>query len=710
MILGMEMDEVSCALNEDDASSCSNLEHLPRALFDAIDRNDLERFVGLLDQVSGEPMRKQLHNGRYTMLQYTCIEGGHHEFAREILRRKFSPNETGPGENLPPFLLAAEYGRNNVLQMLLDNEWTNLGATDVHRGMQSGLHKVVLMEHRGGENCDHLACMNAMLALIGENERKAASRGLLLNALDFKGNTPLHYAAARLKREVGELEEEMTLQLLRAGSDIGIQNDEEEPAFRRIPADILESFLDECITTNRREPFEKDFALKFKYKFLIPSRARPGGIVGQFNRYVEEPLLMLSQSDDHRRLLKHPILASCIYLMWFRIKWIFYANFSIYAIFVLLMTVYIMDLIGSTSNELEGVCCTSAFMNIMLFVLTTKEFIHIFMSLGKYVKIPINIPKLFFIILSGVLLWVDTDKYSLAQVSSLTLLLMWIELALILGQHPRFITYLIMFKTVAVNFFFFISTYFMIVLAFSFSFYILFHDVDYELQRRYASRLGAPVRYFASPWMTFIKTCLMMLGEFELSSLPFSASPFISQVIFCAFVLLISMVLINLVNGLAVSDTQAIMEKAEIIGYVSQIEVFSQMEAIMLDVPRLFHLFRCFLICRGREICRLNKFGPWGKTVRLGFCGWTHVFWKWKEIEVLVNQGGLIQRCACIKCVPQCINRLMDKRVIKRAVMITSKKGKKPHTLDDIHKRLKNVENLLLKLSNSSNTNSAGEG
>ena len=54
---------------------------------------------------------------------------------------------------------------------------------------------------------------------------------------------------------------------------------------------------------------------------------------------------------------------------------------------------------------------------------------------------------------------------------------------------------------------------------------------------------------------------------------------------FLAFVFLIVVVLMNLLNGLAVSDTGLIRDKAENFSYRSQVETISTLESMLLGDP-----------------------------------------------------------------------------------------------------------------------------
>ena len=63
--------------------------------------------------------------------------------------------------------------------------------------------------------------------------------------------------------------------------------------------------------------------------------------------------------------------------------------------------------------------------------------------------------------------------------------------------------------------------------------------------------------FFDNPFLTFVKSLTMFVGELEFSAIPIdresSLMP-LSYLYFLAFVLLIVVVLMNLLNGLAVSD------------------------------------------------------------------------------------------------------------------------------------------------------------
>ena len=80
----------------------------------------------------------------------------------------------------------------------------------------------------------------------------------------------------------------------------------------------------------------------------------------------------------------------------------------------------------------------------------------------------------------------------------------------------------------------------------------------------------------------------MFVGELEFSDIPIDPDSKLSWLAFSflvTFVFLIVVILMNLLNGLAVSDTGMIMEQAEIVSYISRVETISHLESILLGDP-----------------------------------------------------------------------------------------------------------------------------
>ena len=138
-----------------------------------------------------------------------------------------------------------------------------------------------------------------------------------------------------------------------------------------------------------------------------------------------------------------------------------------------------------------------------------------------------------------------------------------------------------MFYTVFVTFFKFLLWYSFFVIAFALSFYVMFHT-DHKNGTK-----NDDYPFFDEIGTSLLKAAAMFVGELEFSDIPFTENA-ISKILFVAFIFLIVVVLMNLLNGLAVSDTGIIMEKAEIVSFTTRVETISYMESVLLGDPFQF--------------------------------------------------------------------------------------------------------------------------
>ncbi|GLH05722.1 Transient receptor potential channel pyrexia, partial [Gryllus bimaculatus] len=130
------------------------------------------------------------------------------------------------------------------------------------------------------------------------------------------------------------------------------------------------------------------------------------------------------------------------------------------------------------------------------------------------------------------------------HVAAVGIFLTWLELLLLVGRFPVFGLYVQMFATVALNFARFLLAYSCLLIAFSLSFGVLFPDY----------------KAFSHVLWSLMKTVVMMSGELEFEDIFYGdtsvAYPGTAHFVFLAFVLLVTVVLTNLLLGLAVSDIQ----------------------------------------------------------------------------------------------------------------------------------------------------------
>ena len=234
----------------------------------------------------------------------------------------------------------------------------------------------------------------------------------------------------------------------------------------------------------------------------------------------------------------------------------------------------------------------------LICILGIVEIFQILVSLKRYVLSIENWIEVIMIVIVSVLLSNEGGNFDLNRsLASIAILLSWAKVITLIGKHPRnnrLNIYVTMFFTVLTSFFYFLIWYGLFIVAFGISFYIMLHtDVEGRVKKE------DEYVYFNTTFLSVVKTLTMFVGELEFSDIPIdlesSLAP-LNYIFFLSFVFLIVVVLMNLLNGLAVSDTAAIQKQAEIFSHLSRVESISYLESILLgdpfdflsNVPRLF--------------------------------------------------------------------------------------------------------------------------
>jgi len=253
-------------------------------------------------------------------------------------------------------------------------------------------------------------------------------------------------------------------------------------------------------------------------------------------------------------------------------------------------------------------------LGAFIILLLIRECLELSVSAKRYLSSLENWTEMTIVVLVSVLLINDCSQFELNRhLAAFSIVLSWAELIVMLGRHPKlkeYNIYVTMFLKVLKTFFFFLAWYSLFIVAFGLGFFILLHKTDDE-----------PVGdddyvFFNKAWLSLVKTTTMFVGELEFGDIPIDLeSQFapLAYVFFLSFVFLIVVVLMNLLNGLAVSDTGDIRDKAEIFSYRSQVETISTFESMLLgdpfdflsNVPALLsHLPSCSLL---RQLYRSNS-------------------------------------------------------------------------------------------------------
>ena len=531
-----------------------------------------------------EYVDEETNNG--TLLQFACKLNSKN-IVKHLIEEGATVTKTSESNKMEPISIAALYGFHEIFKILLDS----------HTHVSSEI-LITLLKYIDGynmEDTNHELCLEALLQ---------SDKNLDVNySSSNDGNTPLHYAARYADGK-------FALALLNKGASLA---DEDRFGFLPIEdldAGTLEEHFNNCVTVKPESKYNKQNTIvTFDYSTLVPSRA-PDNLNNlkkeKFNQDIElethtrlpddrrhfsaetNVIGKISDSPELRHLLCHPLVTSFLCVKWRRMEWLFYINLFLYIAFCISLILYIFFVYNNTNQYPNGnpPLFTLLIMTYLLIIL--RELFQIFTNMRIYFRQFDNWLELSIIGTTAVIIFHNDPGETTAKLfSSLTILLTAVAFMLQIGLHPRMSTYVVMFRTVTFNFFKFLLWYSLLIIAFALTFYKLFSD-DNEPSTEINSKHNTSTEeeeqnFFENPSLTFIKTVVMLTGEFDASSINFNSVT--SQLTFLAFVFMITIVLFNLLNALAVSDTQIIKNNSKIIGYQERIKRIIYMEHMFLSDP-----------------------------------------------------------------------------------------------------------------------------
>lgn len=635
-------------------------------------------------------------------LELACRNAGCTEFVKLLLQHGADPNTLNPVLQETPLHIAAELGYYEILQLLLHDARINVNA--LNGSHQTALHVVV---NKCGEACnDDVARYRQCVGLLLDwpSNVKEWTTGtadpqqpLDVNTVDWLGNTALHYAAQNTDQYT-------ILTLLEHGSYIGSINHAGDTPLSGIEPETLEKFF------NTRLKMPSDESLLFKYDFLVPA-GKLDSVLMENNFLSEDrddvmmklsspspemdPLVQINHSPKLRHLLLHPILSSFIQLKWQLTQKFYYYNVAFYVVFAFLLTFIIVQRYTSTCwSGLTVVCFLKIIASLLLaiccFCLIVKLVFHLLISPVPYLCKWNNYPQT---ILTFLVITVLISAWGNA-LPAITLFVAWTQLLLLTGEHPALSVYFQLFKKVSCMFIKYLAWYSFLIVAFSLSFYAQFHDsMTYISERNTSSGL------FHSPLSSLFTTIGMFVGGFETKFLPFDSATGTSHIIFILFTFFITLVLISIFTGLAVSQIQKVQRKAELVRLRAKVNAVSDIERLLLGNPLYIHLrMRWLYLSRNAVIVWIVK----SSVCVWLLCNWLRCFRNLHRSVILFPDSdyehanilfpfGSRSKVTC--------NHRMDHKVLLQAASIVQEKHNETRQqfeyqamLMSCDERLKNIE------------------
>ena len=237
------------------------------------------------------------------------------------------------------------------------------------------------------------------------------------------------------------------------------------------------------------------------------------------------------------------------------------------------------------SNRLE--CVLESVLLLSVVLLATQEFMQAYaLGFGTYLRELENILELVVIVLALCGVGMQHDMNVVKWFSAFGVCLAYLELIFLMGRYP-FLggSISLMFYSITRHLARTLSNFLVLVMAFAFGFFIIHHNKESD--------------QFENPWKAMLKTTTMVLGEFEFNDLyeahvddPYSLT--FTMILLVGLAIMGSLVLVNLIVALIVSDIGELRKMAHLQELINKAQHIVHIESI------LNYVFHCCLTLRNR--------------------------------------------------------------------------------------------------------------
>lgn len=351
--------------------------------------------------------------------------------------------------------------------------------------------------------------------------RLLQSQSNCINLYDDQHNTPLYYAVL-YRNEIAIRE------LLRHGAKLGLSSPRKRLPIEDMDVKLLEEHFDYCITSCGKKPSDEQYELIMNCTNLT----------NQQSELDIAPIARMAQSKELCPLLQHPLITCFLLLKWHRLSTVFYFHILIFILLnVCLVAHVILRFPQRFHQELLILILTIIISFMIVYILVVELSTYL---LTRQLPSYVNTPLVTLLILTCTE-WGEQDTQKIIAVFAI--MLMAIKLTNLVGglPIPSISTHMLMLRQVASNFLKCLAQYSILIFTFGLCFYIIFGTSTKE--ETYFS--------FSELDQTIIKTLAMFIGEYDDEDF----KSFSSSVVLIIFMFM-TMILTNLLGGLAVNDTQ----------------------------------------------------------------------------------------------------------------------------------------------------------
>ncbi|CAG4988591.1 transient receptor potential channel pyrexia-like [Colias croceus] len=537
--------------------------------------------------------------------------------------------------------LAASRGYTECIELLLSegakaNTKNYRGFTALHlaaRCSSTECVEVLLRDGNADPNAEDYDKRTPLHAAISKSERACdiiemlVSWGAQVNKKDEYGYSPIHIAAIDGLTNCVET-------LIFLGADVTSKSKKGHTALsvivRKTPKSlaILRHNLDNGISLSRSTEGNEEVQIEFDFgKLLKYSYPRE---ITYLNSLIDE-----GQKD----ILQHPLCLAFLFMKWRKIRKFYLARLVFCFLFVVFLSIYVLTAVVKTCDgkyaqkyDVPNELCQSQSIlgdilednpieleKWVLLAITVFEIVRKltgitgYSSIYQYFTTFENLLE-WFVLLSVFLLYdIERDYGWQNHIEGYAVLGAWTNLMLMMGQLPMFGDYVAMYQKVLTEFLKLLLAYICLLLGFAICFLVVFPNEE----------------MFSNPLMGLISTLSMMVGELNLNILindPLRDDPPLifelsSQIIFILFLMFVTIILMNLLVGIAVHDIQGLRKTAGLSKLVRQTKLilFVEMGMFSALLPKCLHkyIYRTALVSpeAGKVILSVKPLNPHEKRL-----------------------------------------------------------------------------------------------
>lgn len=305
-------------------------------------------------------------------------------------------------------------------------------------------------------------------------------------------------------------------------------------------------------------------------------------------------LWLLSEQEKFRDLLPSPVFTAFIQWMWQSNLSTFFTVNVIFCLLFYMNLFWYQTVYYAADDSRLTVAGYFAYSTLALLTLAfvCREATQLYLNCKSYRQNFENYIELLLLFYVGCTL-TDVNWFHRAEIVGMCNILMALSVTLLLGHTDYAATPVNILRTVSFTFIKYFTPYALIFLAFAFTFYQLFYsDNTIEGSNEYISKRNNSKSSESVYFFEIIRVLGKFTGELQVSDVSQDKYTFLPFVISAGFIFLCPIIMLNLLNGLAVSDIlneenlKIFMQKSRL-NYLRSAQIY-------YNIPLFKSILNCF--------------------------------------------------------------------------------------------------------------------